>query len=91
MDLFTFLENTLGRKKRQAFTLGRKKRQAFFENKNNNKKGGFYGSSDYHTMCACGCSIPVRHRTDSAGCHGMIQQERQNNIINILGGHSYAM
>ena len=22
---------------------------------------------------------------------GMIQQERQNNIINILGGHSYAM
>lgn len=46
MDLFTFLENTLGRKKRQAFTLGRKKRQAFFENKNNNKKGGFYGSSD---------------------------------------------
>ena len=33
MDLFTFLENTLGRKKRQAFTLGRKKRQAFFENK----------------------------------------------------------
>ena len=23
--------------------------------------------------------------------HGMIQQERQNNIINILGGHSYAM
>ena len=38
MDLFTFLENTLGRKKRQAFTLGRKKRQAFFENKNNNKK-----------------------------------------------------
>ena len=33
MDLFTFLENTLGRKKRQAFTLGRKKRQAFFENR----------------------------------------------------------
>lgn len=26
----------------------------------------------------------------SAGV-GMIQQERQNNIINILGGHSYAM
>ena len=23
--------------------------------------------------------------------YGMIQQERQNNIINILGGHSYAM
>ena len=22
---------------------------------------------------------------------GIIQQERQNNIINILGGHSYAM
>ena len=22
---------------------------------------------------------------------GMIQQEKQNNIINILGGHSYAM
>ena len=26
-----------------------------------------------------------------AGTFGMIQQERQNNIINILGGHSYAM
>lgn len=25
------------------------------------------------------------------GISGMIQQERQNNIINILGGHSYAM
>lgn len=25
------------------------------------------------------------------GGRGMIQQERQNNIINILGGHSYAM
>ena|GEM_PF-6290284 len=25
------------------------------------------------------------------GADGMIQQERQNNIINILGGHSYAM
>lgn len=25
------------------------------------------------------------------GFFGMIQQERQNNIINILGGHSYAM
>lgn len=25
------------------------------------------------------------------GDNGMIQQERQNNIINILGGHSYAM
>ena len=25
------------------------------------------------------------------GQDGMIQQERQNNIINILGGHSYAM
>ena len=25
------------------------------------------------------------------GDFGMIQQERQNNIINILGGHSYAM
>lgn len=25
------------------------------------------------------------------GHSGMIQQERQNNIINILGGHSYAM
>lgn len=27
----------------------------------------------------------------SAATFGMIQQERQNNIINILGGHSYAM
>ena len=26
-----------------------------------------------------------------ADTFGMIQQERQNNIINILGGHSYAM
>jgi len=31
-------------------------------------------------------SFPVSDRT-----FGMIQQERQNNIINILGGHSYAM
>ena len=30
--------------------------------------------------------FPVSDRT-----FGMIQQERQNNIINILGGHSYAM
>ena len=28
---------------------------------------------------------------DDEGAYGMIQQERQNNIINILGGHSYAM
>ena len=27
----------------------------------------------------------------TASNNGMIQQERQNNIINILGGHSYAM
>ena len=27
----------------------------------------------------------------STGASGMIQQERQNNIINILGGQSYAM
>ena len=27
----------------------------------------------------------------SGATFGMIQQERQNNIINILGGHSYAM
>ena len=27
----------------------------------------------------------------SGDTFGMIQQERQNNIINILGGHSYAM
>lgn len=28
---------------------------------------------------------------NAADGSGMIQQERQNNIINILGGHSYAM
>jgi len=30
-------------------------------------------------------------RYANAARTGMIQQERQNNIINILGGHSYAM
>ena len=29
--------------------------------------------------------------TKTVKASGMIQQERQNNIINILGGHSYAM
>jgi hypothetical protein len=37
------------------------------------------------------CSITTSHPSATLTPSGMIQQERQNNIINILGGHSYAM
>ena len=45
-------------------------------------EGGFLFLCDVAFLC--NFNVDVWHS-------GMIQQERQNNIINILGGHSYAM
>lgn len=55
-------------------------------------EGWFCGFKTIQPPCRLGNSThPRNFKKQKFPTFGMIQQERQNNIINILGGHSYAM